>query len=96
MTHYSVGEDLQLVPLLKPGQSFGIRAVKNFGYHAGKAILIPLNSMSITEKSSIYHRFTTFCYGKNVGNQSSTWFRNNSRSQIESDLVKLNFGFEPQ
>ena len=53
MTHYSVGEDLQLVPLLKPGQSFGIRAVKNFGYHAGKATLIPLNSMSIMEKSSI-------------------------------------------
>ena len=34
--------------------------------------------------------------------QSKIWakpglkFRNNSRSQIESDLVKLNFGFEPQ
>ena len=58
MTHYSVGGDPQLVPLLKLGQSFGIRAVKSFGYHAGKATLIPLNFMSIMEKSSIYRNFT--------------------------------------
>ena len=96
MTHSFVGGDPQLVPLLKLGQSFGIRVVKSFGYHAGRATLIPLNFMSITEKSSIYHNFTTFFP------QSKTWakpglkFRNNSRSQIESDLVKLNFGFEPQ
>ena len=100
MTHSFVGGDPQLVPLLKLGQSFGIRVVKSFGYPAGRATLIPLNFMSITEKSSIYHNFTTVF--TTFFPQSKTWakpglkFRNNSRSQIESDLVKLNFGFEPQ
>ena len=96
MTHSFVGGDPQLVPLLKLGQSFGIRVVKSFGYPAGRATLIPLNFMSITEKSSIYHNITTLFPQSKFWAKPGLKFRNNSRSQIESDLVKLNFGFEPQ